>query len=110
MCPGEEIHFTCSVQNSNLLTWKSLEYLGRNAVIEFNRDFDRLGDGKSTSLPNRETALLQLASLTHHKLEATLRIVIVSSVANASVECANDVPESKQKILFLAGDSHHEAL
>ena len=104
MCPGEEIHFTCSVQNSNLLTWKSLEYLGRNTVIEFNRDFDRLGDGKSTSLPNRETALLQLASLTSHELEATLRIVIVNSVASASVECTNDIPESKQKILFLAGN------
>ena len=77
--------------------WKSLKYLGRNTstVIEFNHDFDRVGDGKSTFLPNGETALLQLASLTNHELEATLRIVIVSSVASASVECANDVPESK---------------
>jgi hypothetical protein len=104
VCPGEEVHFTCNVQNSNSLTWKSLEYLGMNTVIEFNRDFDRLGAGKSTSLPNRETALLQLASLTNNELEATLRIVIVSSVASASVECANDIPESKLQILLLAGN------
>ena len=103
VCPGEEIHFVCSVQNSNLLTWKSTEYIGRNAVIEFNRNFDRLGEGKSTSLPNRETTLLQLASRTNQELKATLRIVIVSSVVNASVECANDVPEAKQKTLLLAG-------
>ena len=77
-----------------------------NTVIGFNRNFDRLGDGKSTSLPNRETTLLQLASLTNQELEATLRIVIVSSVVNASVECANDVPEAKQKTLLLSGTWH----
>lgn len=103
VCPGEEVHFVCNVQNSNSLTWKSREYIGNNTVIEFNRDFDRLGAGKSTSLPNRETTLLQLASLTNQELEATLRIVIVSSVVSASVECANDVPESKQQTLLLAG-------
>ena len=73
-------------------------------MIEFNRNFDRLGDGKLTSLPNKETTLLQLASLTDQELEATLRIVIVRSVVNASVTCANDVPESKQQILLLAGN------
>ena len=103
VCPGEEVHFTCNVQSSNSLTWKSDQYIGNNTVIEFNRNFDRLGDGKSTSLPNRETTLLQLASLTDQELEATLRIVIVRSVVNASVSCANDVPESKQQILLLAG-------
>ena len=103
VCPGEEVHFTCNVLNSNSLTWKSREYIGNNTVIEFNRNFDRLGAGKSTSLPNRETTLLQLTSLTTRELEATLRIVIVNSVVSASVECANDVPESKQQMLLLAG-------
>ena len=84
VCPGEEVHFVCSVQNSNLLTWKSTEYIGRNAVIEFNQNFNRLGEGKSTSLPNRETTLLQLSWRTNQELKATLRIVIVSSVVNAS--------------------------
>ena len=103
MCPNEEVHFTCNVQNSNSLTWRSDQYIGNNTVIEFNRNFDRLGDGKSTSLPNRETTLLQLASLTDEELEATLRIVIVSSVENASVACANDIPQSKQQTLLQAG-------
>ena len=106
VCPGEEVHFVCNVQNSNSLTWKSTEYIGMNTVIGFNRNFDRLGNGKSTSLPNRETTLLQLASLTNQELEVTLRIVIVSSVVNASVECANDVPEAKQKTLLLSGTWH----
>ena len=103
VCPGEEVHFVCNVQNSNSLTWRSSQYIGNNTAIEFNRNLDRLGDGKSTSLPNRETTLLQLASLTDQELETTLRIVIVSSVATASISCTNDVPESKQQTIFLAG-------
>ena len=111
VCPGEKVHFTCSVWDSNSLTWKSTEYIGRNTVIEFNRNFDWLGVGKSTSLPNRETTLLQLASVTDRELKATLRIVIVDSVGNASMECANDIPESMQQTLLLADTwSYHHAI
>ena len=104
VCPGEVVHFTCNVQNSNSLTWASSEYIGNDAVIEFNQNLDRLGDGKSISLQNGETTLLQLASLTNQELEATLRIVIDSSIVIASVECTNNISESKQQMLLLAGN------
>ena len=104
VCPGEEVYFTCNVQNSDSLTWRSNQYIGRNTVVEFNRNFDRVGSGKSTSLPSGGITLLQLASLTAKELEANMKIEIVNGVANASVSCTNDAQQSEIRYLLLAGE------
>ena len=104
VCPGEEVYFTCNVRNSDSLIWSSDQYIGRNAIIEFNRNFDRLGDGKSASLPNGGISLLQLALLTNEELEANLKIQIASGVENTMVSCANAMQQSQVKVLSLAGE------
>lgn len=104
MCPGEEVFFTCNVQSSDSLTWMSDQYIGQNTVIEFNRNFDRLGSGKSTSLLSGGITLLQLASLTDEELEANMKIEIVSGVTSANVSCTNDAQQTQIRSLLLAGE------
>ena len=104
MCPGEEVFLTCNVQSSDSLTWRSDKYIGRKTVIEFNRNFDRLGSGKSTSLPSGGITLPQLASLTDEELEANMKIEIVNGVTNANISCTNDAQQSQIRSLLLAGE------
>ena len=104
VCPGEEVYFTCTVQNSVWLTWQSDQYIGQNTVIEFHRQFDHLGDGKSVSLPNASTSLFQLASLTNEKLESKSVIVVNKSAMDTGISCANDVQQIEERRLVLAGE------
>ena len=103
VCPGEEVYFTCTVQKSICLTWQSDQYIGQNTVIEFHRQFDRLGDGKSVSLPNASTSLFQLASLTNEKLESK-SVIEVRSAMDTGISCANDVQQIEERRLVLAGE------
>ena len=104
MCPSEEVYFTCTVQNSHTLTWRSNQYIGRNTVIEFHRDFDRLGDGKSVSLPNASTSLFQLALLTNEEIESKFVVKVNRSAIDTDISCANDAQEVEQRRLVLAGE------
>ena len=104
VCPGERVLLTCTVQASATLTWTSTQYIGSNTAVEFNRGFDRKGEGKSISLPNGDTSLFQLVSLANDDMEANMLIKVDGSVPNATISCYNDGQQSKDRHLILAGE------
>ena len=106
VCLNEEVYFTCTVQNSTLISWRSPTYIpGSNNALEFARGIDSPGDGKLTSFSSGRTTLSQLLAVMGRDLQARLSIrVFNSSSNNARVMCFDEAQQSDEINLRLAGE------
>ena len=105
-CLNEEVHLTCTVHNSTLISWRSPTYIpGQDNALEFARGINPPGDGKLVSLSSGGTTLSQLSVITGQKIQARLLVQVVktsSSDANV-VSCFDNMQQSDEISIHLAG-------
>ena len=85
VCAGDTVYLTCSARDSWSLSWRSLDYVGQNAAIEFNRNFHRPGEGRLVSLAN---GLSTHAQMTTDK--SNLQITIPDNLNKTQITCINN--------------------
>ena len=79
-CQGEEVVFTCTVSDSTLpvlvIGWRSDEYIGPDALLQFTTD-DMQGENRTSMINGNVTAILTRNTNDNGVLmvESTLRIV-----------------------------------
>ena len=98
VCALETIYLTCSARNSWSHRWTSPDYVGHNAVIEFNQDYDRPGKGKRVSLPDGRSSLAQMITTD----TSTLQITIPGNLNETQITCANDHGDAVIKSFMLS--------
>ena len=107
VCLNEEVYFTCTVQDSTLISWRSPTYIpGANKALEFARGLDLPGEGKLLSFSSGHTTSLQLLAVREHELQARLSIRVFNSSSNHDrVMCFDEVQQSDWINLRLAGET-----
>ena len=102
VCLNEEVHLTCIVHNSTLISWRSPTYIpGQNNAIEFARGINSPGDGKLVSLSDGRATLSQLSVIMGQRLEARLLIKVLNNAA--MISCFDDMQRSDEISIHLAG-------
>ena len=96
-CQGEEVVFTCTVSDSTLpvlvIGWRSDEYIGPDALLQFTTD-DMQGENRTSMINENVTAILTRNANDNGVLmvESTLRIVAtVPSQVTCGVTDRDDV-------------------
>lgn len=105
-CLNEEVHLTCTVHNSTLISWRSPTYIpGQDNAIEFARGINSPGDGKLVPFSSGSATLSQLSVIMGQKIQARLLIQVVNTSSNDAnmISCFDAMQQSDEISIHLAG-------
>ena len=105
VCPGEKIYLTCVVGDSASLTWRSPDYIGQKATIDFYENLDRPGEGKLVRLPNGQATLAQMM-ITEESLSSDLKIIVPHNLNETQITCTDNRGTDVIKFFMLASGKH----
>lgn len=85
---GQEITFTCTTRDSQILSWSSDDYIGRGIQLEFIA-VDRTSSSIQSTVNSNTTATLVSVNDDNGIviLESTLRIIASSRFPSSSINC-----------------------
>ena len=91
-CPGDQINFTCTTRSSTIQAWKSKQYIGGGAQLEF-LSVDQPGTLRESAINPNASAVLVSVNVTENGITviiSTLSVVVSANLGDIhQVTCIN---------------------